>query len=173
MLAERRLLPEVDDAAEALVAEALALLPQQRKRRLLLTYLGFPFYDTATLALSPNESLTEYDPIKVDRISPEDARSIREGGTAATLRGTEFYNFGAFFSRAYRENDYLWGRLHGAERMIDLVCSTLEKPPAHDAIAGFKRSLFLAIVDEERAAARCQPELLHGLRREITGRSPD
>ena len=65
---------------------------------------------------------------KVDRISPDDARSIREGGTPATLRGVEFYNFGAFFSRAYRENDYLWGRLHGAERMIDLVCSTLEKP---------------------------------------------
>jgi len=26
-----------------------------------------------------------------------------------TLRGVEFYNFGAFFSRAYRENNYLWG----------------------------------------------------------------
>ncbi|MFD0390439.1 DUF3376 domain-containing protein [Tistrella bauzanensis] len=30
-------------------------------------------------------------------------------------------HFGAFFSRAWRENDYLWGRLHGAERMVDLL----------------------------------------------------
>jgi hypothetical protein len=26
-------------------------------------------------------------------------------------------------SRSIRENDYLWGRLHGAERLIDIVCS--------------------------------------------------
>ena len=95
------------------------------RRKVLLTYLGFPFYDTATLPLLRGEGLTEFDPVKVDRISPDDARSIRSGGAQATLRGVEFYNFGAFFSRAYRENDYLWGRLHGAERMIDLVASTL------------------------------------------------
>ena len=33
-------------------------------------------------------------------------------------------SFGAFFSRAYRENDYLWGRLHGAERLIDIIDPT-------------------------------------------------
>ena len=31
------------------------------------------------------------------------------------------YSFGAFFSRAYRENDYLWGRLHGADRPPELA----------------------------------------------------
>src|SRR3546814_6138718 len=64
-------------------------------------------------------------PIQVDRIAPDDARSIREGGAEATLKGIQFNSFGAFFSRAYRENDYLWGRLHGAERMIDIIVSTL------------------------------------------------
>lgn len=170
LLAERRLLPDVDDRAEAILAEMLAGLPQQLRRRMLLTYLGFPFYDTATLTLSPNESLTEYDPIKVDRISPEDARSIREGGTAATLRGTEFYNFGAFFSRAYRENDYVWGRLHGAERMADLLSSTLDTPLSHDELRGFKCELFLALLDEEAEAGRCQQGLLDSLRREVTER---
>jgi patatin-related protein len=167
MLADRRLLPDVDDRAEELLAEMLENLPQQLRRRMLLTYLGFPFYDTATLALSPNESLTEYDPVKVDRISPEDAKSIREGGTAATLRGTEFYNFGAFFSRAYRENDYLWGRLHGAERMVDLACSTLDAAVSEEELRGFKRDLFLAVLDEEAEAGRCQQGLLDGLRREV------
>ena len=170
MLADRRLLPDIDDRAEEMLAELLETLPALLKRRMLLTYLGFPFYDTATLALSPNESLTEYDPVKVDRISPEDARSIREGGTAATLRGTEFYNFGAFFSRAYRENDYLWGRLHGAERMVDLVFSTLDAPPSEEEHRGFKRELLLAILEEESDAGRCQRGLLDGLRVEIAAR---
>ena len=149
-----------------MLAEMLARMPQQLKRRMLLNYLGFPFYDTATLALTHNESLTEYDPIKVDRISPEDATSIRKGGTAATLRGTEFYNFGAFFSREYRENDYLWGRLHGAERMIDLVCSTSESFP--DARrAAIKRAAFLAILDKEEKEGRCAARLIRTLRDEL------
>ena len=167
LLAERRLLPEVDDRAEAMIADMLAVLPRQLERRMLLTYLGFPFYDSATLALTHNESLTEYDPVKVDRISPEDAKSIREGGTAATLRGTEFYNFGAFFSRAYRENDYLWGRLHGAERMVDLVNSTLAEPLSRAGFQAIKREVFLAILDEEKSARRCSLVLIDGLRAEI------
>ena len=75
--------------------------------------------------LGRSEGLDEFDPIKVDRISPDDAVAIREGGTTATLKGIQFNSFGAFFSRAYRENDYLWGRLHGADRLIDIVVSTL------------------------------------------------
>jgi patatin-related protein len=172
LLAEHRLLPEVDDQAEAMIAAMLEAVPTPLRRRMLLTYLGFPFYDTATLALSHNESLTEYDPVKVDRISPEDARSIREGGTAATLRGTELYNFGAFFSRAYRENDYLWGRLHGAERMVDLVCSTLDAAPSPAECSELKRDLFMAILDEEADARRCQARLLDSIRDEIVARMP-
>jgi hypothetical protein len=114
-----------------------------------------------------NEGLTEFDPIKVDRISPDDALSIREGGTFATLRGLEFFNFGAFFSRSYRENDYLWGRLHGAERMIDLVCSTLDEGADSGVIADFKRRIFLAILDEEEDRLKEDPHLVAGIRQEV------
>ncbi|OBX20234.1 patatin [Erythrobacter sp. QSSC1-22B] len=172
-LEDNRLLPQVDDEAELLLAEALAQMPKDLKRRMLLTYLGFPYYDVATLALLRDEGLSEFDPAKVDRISPEDARSIREGGTRATLRGTEFYNFGAFFSRTYRENDYLWGRLHGAERMIDLVGSTLEDKLPEEDCRSFKRAAFLAILDEEAAAARCSGGLIASLRDEIVERMPE
>ncbi|MGX7926238.1 patatin-like protein [Tsuneonella sp. HG094] len=165
-LATRRLLPEVDAQAEEMLAAALADMPKELRRRVLLAYLGFPFYDVATLPLLQNEGLTEFDAVKVDRISPEDALSIRKGGTRATLRGTEFYNFGAFFSRAYRENDYLWGRLHGAERMIDLVCSTHDGFDAGECTA-FKRRAFLAILDEEDARLKVDAGLVAGLRREV------
>ncbi len=142
-------------------------MPKPLRRRLMFAYLGFPFYDVATLPLLRNEGLTEFDPIKVDRISPDDAISIRAGGTLATLRGVEFYNFGAFFSRAYRENDYLWGRLHGAERMIDLVCSTCEGTVDEPAIRSLKQRLFLAILDEEEPRLITDSSLVPGIRAEV------
>lgn len=168
--AARRLLPEVDEAAENMLAEALEQMPKNLRRRMLLAYLGFPFYDAATLPLLRNEGLTEFDPVKVDRISPDDARSIREGGTQATLRGTEFYNFGAFFSRDYRENDYLWGRLHGAERMIDLVCSTLDVHIESATCRKFKKRAFLAILDEEELRLTADRNLVPTIRAEVEDR---
>ncbi|WP_324263083.1 patatin-like protein [Altererythrobacter sp. H2] len=170
LLAARRLLPETDTLAEERMALALEAMPKNLRRRMLLTYLGFPFYDIATLTLMRNEGMTEFDPIKVDRISPDDARSIRDGGTRATLRGIEFYNFGAFFNRGYRENDYLWGRLHGAERMIDLVCSTVEPPPDSATCIAFKRAAFLAILDEEEGRLKADPDLLVRIRAEVEDR---
>ncbi len=169
-LAQKRLLPETDLRAEEMLSAALEEMPRNLKRRMLLTYLGFPFYDVATLPLLQRDGLGEYNPVKIDRISPEDARSIREGGTRATLRGIEFYNFGAYFSRFYRENDYLWGRLHGAERMVDFVTSTVEHGVAEEDVREAKRAAFLAIIDEEIAAGRCQRGLLDAVRSEIHDR---
>jgi hypothetical protein len=151
------------------MATALAEMPVPLRRRVLYAYLGFPFYDTVTLPLLRGEDLTEFDPVKVDRISPDDAPSIRKGGAHDTLRGVEFYNFGAFFSRAYRENDYLWGRLHGAERMIDLVASAMpdNKTLSAEEVANFKREAFLALLDEEVDRLKADSTLVPGIRDEV------
>jgi Protein of unknown function (DUF3376) len=169
-IARLRELEALDEQAEAMLAAGLEVMPRTLRRKVLLAYLGFAFYDVATLPLLRNEGLTEFDPAKVDRISPEDATSIRQGGCATTLRGIEFYNFGAFFSRAYRENDYLWGRLHGAERMVDLVLSAAAAPFPPDAIRDIKRRLFLAILDEEEPRLKADTALIPGLRAEIAAR---
>lgn len=168
-VARRRGLVETDLVVDDLLAEAMAAMPQSLRRRVLLAYLGFPFYDTVTLPLLRGEGLTEFDPVQVDRISPDDCHAIRRSGTAETVRGTEFYNFGAFFSRAYRENDYLWGRLHGAERTIDLIASTLsgEHAVPDGELQQFKREAFLAILDEEESRLRADPGLVAGVRRDI------
>ncbi|WP_298091938.1 patatin-like protein [uncultured Sphingomonas sp.] len=159
----------LDDETDARLAEALAALPREPRRTLLLSYLGFPYFDVATLPLLQGEGLDEFDPVKVDRISPDDAVAIRAGGAEATLKGIQFNSFGAFFSRAYRENDYLWGRLHGAERMIDITVSTL--PPTvrmrPGRVAAIKRAAFLAILDEEEPRLTAIPALIASLRREI------
>ena len=151
------------------IAAAMAEMPTPLRRRMLLAYLGYPFYDAVTLPLLRGEGLTEFDPVKIDRISPDDATSIRAGGTFDCLRGVEFFNFGAFFSRTYRENDYLWGRLHGAERMIDLVASALpdNQTLSVDELQAFKRDAFLAILDEEERRLRTDPGLVPGIRAEV------
>lgn len=166
-IAERRDLKGTDAEAEVMLSAALAEMPRDLRRRVLLAYLGFPFYDIVTLPLGRNEGLTEFEGVKVDRISPDDARSIRSGGASETLRGTEFYHFGAFFSRAYRENDYLWGRLHGAERMIDLVWSAVRAEPEEGELQAIKQATFRAILDEERTRLTCDPGLIERIEREI------
>ncbi len=168
-LAARMDLRTLDEETDARLSDGLSQLPRDLRRPMLLAYLGFPFFDIATLPLLRGEGLNEFDPIRVDRISPDDACAIRSGGAAATLKGIQFNNFGAFFSRAYRENDYLWGRLHGADRLVDIILSTL--PPgarlAPGRVATIKRELFNAILDEEEPRLTAVPGLFAQLRTEI------
>lgn len=172
-IASGRNLEAIDVQVDAMLVAALDGMDRPLQRRVLYAYLGFPFYDVATLPLLQGEGLNEFDPVKVDRISPDDAPSIRPGGTMACLRGVEFFNFGAFFSRAYRENDYLWGRLHGAERIIDLICSTLDDKPDPSAIRQFKYQAFIAILDEEQDKLQAEPGLVAKIRGEVIAAFPE
>jgi patatin-related protein len=168
-LAAQRDLVQTDLRVDAILCAALLALPVEARRAMLLGYLGYALYDIATLPLLQDEGFDEFDPVKVDRISPEDCNSIRQGGAAATLKGIEFNNFGAFFSRSYRENDYLWGRLHGAERLIDILVSSL--PAGHDfaenRVRAYKRLVFHAILDEEQDRLKYVQPLIASLRNEI------
>ena len=168
-VADARGLKARDDAADEMLAEAFAGLPKAGRRTMLLAYLGFPFTDIATLPLLQGDTLDEYDPVKVDRISPEDCSAIRGGSTAATLKGIEFNNFGAFFSRAYRENDYLWGRLHGVERLLDIVNSAtpVASRLSRERLADYRRAAFLAILDEEESRLSHVADLIASLREKI------
>ncbi len=168
-LAAQRDLVQTDLRVDEILCAALLALPVAARRAMLLGYLGYALYDIATLPLLQDEGFDEFDPVKVDRISPEDCSSIRKGGAAATLKGIEFNNFGAFFSRSYRENDYLWGRLHGAERLIDILVSSL--PAGHDfgenRVRAYKRLAFHAILDEEQGRLKYVQPLIASLRNEI------
>jgi patatin-related protein len=164
-------LPQLDAAADARMIQLLMAddIGKAARRALVLAYLGYPFFDIATLPLLQGDGIDEFDEIKVDRVSPDDAVAIRTGGAAATLKGIQFNAFGAFFSRAWRENDYLWGRLHGADRLIDIVASALPPgsalPPA--VVAATKQRAFRAIIASERAHLTHSGELLDRLAREI------
>ena len=135
---------------------------------LMLSYVGFAFWDVLTFPIAQREG-GEFNEIRVDRISPDDCRAIREGGAAAMLKGVDFNHFGAFFSRRHRENDYLWGRLHGAERVIDLLVDAARIEDASGAldVRSLKKQAFLAILDTEAAHLTDSAELFTSLRAEI------
>jgi patatin-related protein len=168
-VAARRDLPAVDAQVDTDLTAALLPLPKTARRTLLLAYLGFPFLDIATLALTQGDGTIEDDPVKIDRISPNDAHAIRTGGAAATLKGVQFNSFGAFFSAAYRENDYLWGRLHGADRLIDIIASAtnLAGPLTEKQLHELKKQAFIAILDEEEPKLTRVQSLIVQLRAEI------
>ncbi len=159
-----------DERADIRISDLIESgLPTELRRVLLKAYLGFPFFDMATFPMLQGEGLDEFDEIKVDRISPDDATAIRSGGTHATLKGIKFNSFGAFFSRAYRENDYLWGRLHGIDRLVDIVTSSL--PEGVQLPEGFaeniKKQAFCAVLKSEAPRLKAVPELIAEIESEI------
>ncbi len=131
----------------------------------LVAYLGYDYFDIATYPASQWRDLNEREGIRVNRISPEDATTIREGGAEATLKGILFNKFGAFFSRSARENDYLWGRLHAADRLVDIVFSAARQR-SRDTRA-LKKRLFHAILDAEAPQLPGSAELIAQLKLEI------
>lgn len=172
-VAAQQNLTDADRLSDEWLADALAALPRAERREMLYAYLGFPFYDAATLPLLQGEAQGEFDPIKIDRISPDDATLLRSGGAAACLKGIQFNSFGAFFSRPFRENDYLWGRIHAAERLIAIAASSMPTGIAMspETLAELQRDACRAILDEEEAQLTTIPELFAELRSKLVSTS--
>src|SRR5262249_16264602 len=107
--------------------------------------------------------------ILIDRISPQDARTLSGFDGVESLKGIGFGHFAAFLSRAYRENDYLLGRLHALDRLIDIVCDAAGVDPKADGIdvLALKKRGFAAIVAAEARHLAPSRDLLAALRRSI------
>ena len=94
----------------------------ERRADLLVRYLGFPYWDVLLYPIQAVADAGERDAIEVVRMSPRDTKLLPPlDPHKPKLAGFGKMHFGAFFDRAGRENDYLWGRLDGAERLIGLV----------------------------------------------------
>jgi patatin-related protein len=151
-LAEELDLKRVDDELDEIAGSVLdRALPPALHDEMRLHYIGFAFWDVLTFALPEWRDVQEHDEIRIDRISPVDAASLRSGVANPGLRGAELRHFAGFLSRPHRENDYLWGRLDGAERLIDIVCnaadSDLSLSPGE--VREIKKAAFRAILDTE------------------------
>ena len=86
-------------------------------------YDNYEDYDLLTYPILYESGVGEADTIDIIRISPEDAKQlIDERKTGChKLAGSALGHFGAFLARSWRQNDILWGRLDGAERLISAL----------------------------------------------------
>ena len=72
--------------------------PPAAMREVLVNYLGFPFWDVVTFPVMPWREAGEFNEVKINRISAQDATGINRLGTFY-LKGTGFNQSAAFLSR--------------------------------------------------------------------------
>jgi patatin-related protein len=145
------------------------------RRDVLVNYLGFPFWDVLTFPVMTWRQVGEFNKILIDRISPQDANTLTEFSGSGRLKGVGFAHFAAFFSRAYRENDYLLGRIHALDRLIDIVCNSarLDVNFERNSVLALKKRGFMQILDAEEKHLPNSAPLIAALRRCIVGLGVD
>jgi hypothetical protein len=155
---------DIDDLLGSL--EPAAWHPQAR-REVMVNYLGFPFWDVLTFPIVIARRIGEMNEILIDRISPQDAHALRGFDGIESLKGIGFGHFAAFLSRAYRENDYLLGRLHALDRLIDIVCDSAgtDRCAVGIDVQALKKRGFTRILDAEAPHLPHSEALIAALRR--------
>ena len=132
-----------------------------RRRDLLVRYLGFPLWDVLLYPIQALADAGENDTLQVQRMSPYEARVLKTP-PAEKVKGKRLMHFWAFFDRVARENDYLWGRLDGAAHLIGILLGK-----DHPEYRSWCLRAFAAILDEDEAALSHVPDTVRDLRAEL------
>jgi patatin-related protein len=107
-------------------------------------YYNFDDYDQISFPIFYEANVGEAEVMEVIRISPEDATSLiderkerrdsYDGKGRQKLAGTALHHFGAFLDPVWRQNDIMWGRLDGAERLITSLLPGKENEDVRSAL---------------------------------------
>ena len=163
-------LPAVAGKIDSLLASTnFRQLPASAHVDFLVDYIGFPFWDVLTFPITTWSTTREVNEIKIDRISPQDAETLTKFRGPQALKGVALGHFAAFLSRAYRENDYLLGRLHGLDRLVDIVLSSanIDANSHKEAILSIKKKGFRQILDAEEKHLPNSVALIAAIRRAV------
>jgi Protein of unknown function (DUF3376) len=101
--------------------------------------------------------VAQFSPLNATALTPPPDKGETNG---VKLKGIPVHHFAAFFQAKYRENDYLWGRLDGAElilRMLSDVAKTHDSEPITAAGDGHPPHLadaLRAVLDTEQDLGR-------------------
>jgi len=159
-----------DDADAVLSSPLVRNLTPHCRSAILSGYLGYFYWDIILRPVVSALSL-EAGPIEevlIDRISPDDALSLTSAEATRMLLGGTFAGFGGFLSRATRENDYLWGRLHAVDRLFDILASTVaENTQGSIDFHALKKAAFERVIEEEAARLTLIPDLVARIRTAI------
>jgi patatin-related protein len=144
-------LPEPTEACAVLRARISVKHADSVREYLWRYFSQFDDYDQVRFPILYGSDVGESDLVEIFRISPQDAPSlIREAGPGADRRrklaGISLFHFGAFLDRMWRENDIMWGRLDGAERLITALMPDPEHKTVRDKLI---TDAHIAILQEE------------------------
>ncbi len=134
-------------------------------------YLSFDAYDQTRFTLYFDTATGEPAVVDVLRVSPEDATSLRPRGVdRQTLAGISAGHFGAFLDEQWRRNDIMWGRLDGAERLIQSVLPGVDADTerVRDELIRLAQSAILQHTLQSTAAAQLTGRLLTSLQQPVT-----
>lgn len=139
----------------------------EARDRFLIRYIGFPFWDVLTFPAQAFSGVTERDAVQVARLSPRDVSLLQAPKGGPKLAGTTVHHFGAFFDRAGREADYLWGRLDAVERLTAILNDDenspgLDTPTPRDCVP-----VFAAVLDVETPKLTKARDLIADIRQQI------
>ncbi len=101
------------------VRHAISKLQGPLHNRIAKAYVVYPMIDSAIFPMMDSAGVRDLSTTRVIRISPHDAKAL--SGDPYRLKSRELGAFAGFLRRDVREHDLLWGRLDGAERLIDLI----------------------------------------------------
>jgi patatin-related protein len=143
------------------------------RRDLLIRYLGFPIWDALLYPLQAFSDVAERDAVRIMRMSPVDSTLLKPVAGQTKILGARLGHAYAFFSRRARENDYLWGRLDAAERVVRLLLT--RTTPDDELVLGdshpdYRRrckEVFHAILGEEAAYLPTIGDEVDALREQI------
>lgn len=168
-IATKMALEDLDIEEDQTLAEAINAIADEPLRVVLFrAYVGFAFYDVLMLPMTAHTDLQEIDEVRVDRISPLDADQLHPDGKSP-LMGEKLFNFGAFFSRRARENDYIWGRIHAANRLVDFLCDAAGPGAVCNSVDvdQIRKKLACAIVQTEKTHTQASDRLIKRLEKEF------
>jgi hypothetical protein len=122
-------------------------------------YDRFEDYDSITFPILKDGGVGELSAVEITRISPLDATRLSDesAGGRPKLRGTTLGNFGAFLDRGWRENDMLWGRLDGAERILTALLPSQCDRPLREQLIDEAHDLILREEMDRLLPASCAP----------------
>lgn len=136
-------------------------------------YVGFPLWDALLFPVQSLSRLPLLNPIHTTRFSPRDAKALEPlPGMKEKLEGVSTFHFGAFFDLTRRQNDYLWGRLDGAELILGLLRDEharhrqADAPPLPTGEEFLTRAL-TAVLDSEESALDKVRDRIAALRNQL------
>ena len=151
--------PELDDLYDMLkdhfrstlqiqgrhLREAIANLPDTLREPIARAYVLYPMIDLAVFPPMDSAGIGDLTATSVLRISPHDARAL--SADPHRLKSREIGAFAGFLRKGAREHDLLWGRLDGAERLIDQIVAAAVSETNDDQVRALRADALTAATE--------------------------